>query len=105
MLIDLIHAARERVQGIIINPGGLTHTSVSLRDAVAAVALPTIEVHLSNTLARETFRHASLIGAVCLGRIEGFGARSYELALEAMAAVLAHRIAGTNPAPAATPRR
>jgi 3-dehydroquinate dehydratase-2 len=85
VLVDLLHAARERARGVIINPGGLTHTSVVLRDALLAVALPAIEVHLSNTQRREPFRHTSLTGGACVGRIEGFGAQSYLLALEAMA--------------------
>jgi 3-dehydroquinate dehydratase-2 len=90
-LVDLVHAARERDQGIVINAGGLTHTSVVLRDALAAVGLPAIEVHLSNTLAREAFRHTSLLGGVCVGRIEGLGPLGYELALDAMASLLAAR--------------
>ena len=85
VLIDHLHAARSRCAGVIINAGGFTHTSVALRDAIAAIALPTIEVHLSNTSARETFRHVSLLGPVCLGRIEGLGADGYEFALLALA--------------------
>lgn len=84
-LIDALHEARERHQGVIFNPGGYTHTSVALRDAITAIGLPVVEVHLSNVHAREEFRRRSLISPVCLGVIAGFGWRSYWLALQALA--------------------
>lgn len=82
-LIDWIQRARGEADAIIINAGGFTHTSVALRDAIAATKIPTIEVHLSNLAAREEFRHRSLLTAVCVGQISGFGAASYRLALDA----------------------
>ena len=84
VLIDTIHAAFQVQQGILINPGGLTHTSVSLRDAIASVNIPTVEVHLSNIHRREEFRHHSFIVPIALGQICGFGAESYSLGLRAL---------------------
>lgn len=81
-------APQEARRGLIINPGGYTHTSVALRDAIAGVPYPTIEVHLSNLYARESFRHTSVTGGACRGVIMGLGAESYNLALSALATVL-----------------
>lgn len=83
-LVDAIHAARGVSDGIVINAGAYTHSSVALRDAIAGIGLPVIELHLSNTHAREDFRHHSYMAAVCLGVIQGFGAAGYPLALQAL---------------------
>ena len=85
-LIDWLHEAAEtKATAVILNAGGFTHTSVALRDAIAAIDVPVIEVHLSNPQARESFRRRSLIAGVCKGSISGFGAQSYALALDAAA--------------------
>lgn len=81
-LIDKLHEAGFQFGGIVLNAGGLTHTSVALRDAVAAIPAPVIEVHISNVMARERFRHHSYLSAVCAGSITGLGLDSYRLAVE-----------------------
>lgn len=81
-IIDKIHEHGFSFDGIIINAGAYTHTSVAIRDAIAAVPVPTVEVHISNTLSREDFRHKSIIGPVCKGCIMGFGLGSYKLAIQ-----------------------
>ena len=83
-LIDALHAARTWAGGVVFNPGGYTHTSVALRDAISAIVIPVIEVHLSNVSAREEFRHTSFVSAVCKGKVSGFGWRSYELGLRGL---------------------
>jgi 3-dehydroquinate dehydratase-2 len=83
-LVDALHAARGDVDGVILNAGAYTHTSIALRDAIAATELDVLELHLSNTHAREAFRHVSMIAAVCVGVIQGFGPAGYPLAIRAM---------------------
>ena len=83
-LVNAFHEAEDWADGAIINPAAYTHTSVAVRDAIAAVGIPTVEVHLSNVYARESFRHKSFIAPVCIGQISGFGWRSYTVALEAL---------------------
>jgi 3-dehydroquinate dehydratase II len=90
-LVDAIHAAWGQQHGILINPGAYTHTSVALRDAIAGVAIPTVEVHLSNVYKRESFRHHSYIAPVALGQISGFGAESYRWGLQALIHYLRHQ--------------
>ncbi len=87
-LIDALHDARMWASGVVFNPGGYTHTSVALRDAISAIELPVIEVHLSNVYAREEFRHTSLVSAVCKGKVSGFGWRSYELGLRGLVDII-----------------
>ncbi|MFI3281546.1 MAG: type II 3-dehydroquinate dehydratase [Rikenellaceae bacterium] len=83
-LIDQIHKSVGTLDGVVINAGGYTHTSVALRDAIAAVATPVVEVHISSILAREEFRHISMIAPVAIGSIMGFGLDSYRLGVEAL---------------------
>lgn len=83
-IIDTIQQALNNFDGIVINPGGYTHTSVAIRDAIAAINLPCVEVHMSNIFAREEFRHKSLISPVCIGQITGFGKNVYKLGLKAL---------------------
>jgi len=80
-LIDMLHDARNWANGVVFNPGGFSHTSIALRDAVAAIGIPVIEVHMSNVYSRERFRHQSYLSAVCKGKIVGFGWKSYLLGL------------------------
>ncbi|MBD3162253.1 MAG: type II 3-dehydroquinate dehydratase [Candidatus Eisenbacteria bacterium] len=88
-MIDRLHGARGRVRGALLNPGGWTHTSVALRDAIAAVAYPVIEVHLSNPMAREEIRHRDLVAPVCRGTISGLGEVGYRLGLRALVEITA----------------
>ena len=87
-LVDAIQGAVGIFDGIIINPAAYTHTSIAIRDAIAAVAIPTVEVHLSNVYNREEFRHKSFIAPVALGQIAGFGSAGYKLALEGLVGYL-----------------
>ena len=88
-LIDALQDARTWANGVVFNPGGYTHTSIALRDAISAIVIPVIEVHLSNVYAREEFRHTSMVSAVCKGKVGGFGWHSYELALRGLVEILA----------------
>ena len=83
-IVNAIQAARQNCAGIVINPAAYTHTSVAIRDAISAVALPAVEIHISNVYAREEFRKDSLIAPVCIGQIAGFGLDSYKLAILAL---------------------
>ncbi|MAN23493.1 MAG: type II 3-dehydroquinate dehydratase [Gemmatimonadetes bacterium] len=83
-IVNILHESMNREHGIVINAGALTHYSISIRDAISAITLPCVEVHLSNIHARETFRHKSVIASVCLGQISGFSVNSYVLGLRAI---------------------
>lgn len=87
-LIDTLHEARTWADGVVFNPGGYTHTSVALRDAISAIGIPVVEVHLSNVYAREEFRRHSLLSPVCRGKITGFGWNSYMLGIRALKLLL-----------------
>ena len=87
-IVERIGEAKDRYDGLLINPAAYTHTSVAIRDAVEAAGIPAVEVHLSNIYAREPFRHQSLIAPVCRGQVSGFGPASYRLGLEALLSVL-----------------
>ena len=88
VLVDQLQEAQQWARGVVLNAAAYTHTSVALRDAISAIHLPVIEVHLSNTQSREAFRHISLIAPVCSGTIAGFGWRSYLLGLQALKGIL-----------------
>ena len=88
VLIDAIEEARKRVQGIIINPGALSHYSYALRDAIAASSIPAVEVHLTNLHAREQFRQISVTAGACIGQIQGFGPEGYLMALKALKTII-----------------
>ncbi len=83
-LIDALHDARKWASGVVFNPGGYTHTSIALRDAISAIGIPVVEVHISNVYNRESFRHSSLLSPVCLGKVTGFGWRSYVLGMRGL---------------------
>ena len=93
-LIDILQDARTWADGVVFNPGAYTHTSIALRDAISAIGIPVVEVHLSNVYAREEFRHVSMISAVCKGKITGFGWRSYTLGLSALIEMLSDKETG-----------
>ncbi len=90
-LINILHDSEDQHDGVVFNPGGYSHTSVAIADAIAAVSIPVIEVHISNVFAREPFRHNSLTAAKCIGNISGFGLEGYIFALYAMNYHLQHK--------------
>jgi len=87
-ILDFLESIADRVQGILINPAGLTHTSVSLRDALAGIGIPAVEVHLSNPVSREEYRHVSFVAPVAVGTVAGFGKNSYLFGLRGLVARL-----------------
>ncbi len=90
VLIESLHSSREWANGVLFNPGAFTHTSVAIRDAIAAIDIPVVEIHLSNIHARESFRRESLLAPVCLGSISGFGSQSYMLGLRSLIKYVVH---------------
>ena len=90
-LVEALHDAHDWADGVVFNPGAYTHTSVALRDAISASGLPVVETHLSNVHAREPFRHTSMLAAVCVGVVAGFGPASYTVALDGLLAHLRSR--------------
>jgi 3-dehydroquinate dehydratase II len=90
-LVDALQDARTGADGVVFNPGAYTHTSIALRDAISAIEIPVVEVHLSNVYAREEFRHVSMISAVCIGKVVGFGWRSYTYGLRALMEILSDK--------------
>lgn len=95
-LVDWLHEARGKAAGVVINPGAYTHTSIALHDAIKAVELPVMEVHISNIFARESFRHHSYVSPVAAGVLCGLGTHGYVLALEALARIVATRNAASS---------
>lgn len=95
-LVQAVWEASQTSEGIVLNPGAYTHTSVAIRDAVAGIKIPTVEVHLSNICAREPFRRESLIAPVCIGQIQGFGAASYHLAVQALLKIRSDKLGIAN---------
>ena len=91
-IVEKIHSAKDNFDGIVINAGAYTHTSIAIRDAISAVKLPTVEVHMTNIYKREEFRHHSYLAPVCIGQISGFGTNSYKLGLNAVIEYIKHHI-------------